>query len=208
MSLDDFIISPAEQLRRARERRARMYAPPKPAHNPEPAVIEDVPDPEPEAPYQWKPPEVKPVPFGLALRLMMPAVPGAVLEAGTIRTKMSVILEVVSRAYEIERSIIISASRRKKHVWARHVAMWVARHITELSTPQIGRALGHRDHTTVLHGVDRIERLRRSSHDIHEEVMQIVAAVHVELGDKRNNASPDSSFRWDVYNEDGPRRCA
>lgn len=43
--------------------------------------------------------------------------------------------------------------RKRQIVWPRHVCMLLVRVITGMSTPQIGREFGKRDHTTVLHGL-------------------------------------------------------
>ncbi|HLM25620.1 MAG TPA: chromosomal replication initiator protein DnaA [Thermoleophilaceae bacterium] len=49
-------------------------------------------------------------------------------------------------------------SRRPPVVWARHLAMYLARELTGASLPDIGRAFGGRNHTTVLHAVRHVER--------------------------------------------------
>jgi chromosomal replication initiator protein len=48
--------------------------------------------------------------------------------------------------------------RRPAVVWARQLAMYLARELTGASLPDIGRAFGGRNHTTVLHAVRRVER--------------------------------------------------
>ena len=52
---------------------------------------------------------------------------------------------------------ILSARRDARLVRVRHVIMWLAKRFTLHSLPDIGRALGNRDHTTVLHGVRKID---------------------------------------------------
>ena len=49
-------------------------------------------------------------------------------------------------------------NRRPAVVWARQLAMYLARELTGASLPDIGRAFGGRNHTTVLHAVRRVER--------------------------------------------------
>lgn len=53
---------------------------------------------------------------------------------------------------------LLSPRRQRKIVIARHEAMWRCVKETSLSLPQIGRILGGKDHTTVLHGVRRHEQ--------------------------------------------------
>ena len=54
---------------------------------------------------------------------------------------------------------IIGKSRRRPLVTARQVAMYVVRELTDLSYPAIAREFGGRDHTTVIHAVEKIEAL-------------------------------------------------
>jgi hypothetical protein len=54
-----------------------------------------------------------------------------------------------------------SARRTRKYTQARFECYWRARRETALSLPQIGRLMGGRDHTTVLHGCKKYEKLRR-----------------------------------------------
>lgn len=55
----------------------------------------------------------------------------------------------------------IMSKRRSRHVSrARMMTCWVARYATPLSLPQIGNILGGLDHTSVIHGIKRIDELR------------------------------------------------
>ena len=53
---------------------------------------------------------------------------------------------------------IAGKSRAKQIAEARHVAMYLLREDAELALKQIGLLLGHRDHSTVIHGVQKITR--------------------------------------------------
>lgn len=57
---------------------------------------------------------------------------------------------------------LMSDRRKQPLAEARQMAMWLARELTPLSLPQIGRALGDRDHTTIMHGIERIEQRRQA----------------------------------------------
>lgn len=63
------------------------------------------------------------------------------------------IVNEVSTLTGISVDDIMSDRRNAKIVHARHLAMYLARYFTMLSTTQIGRLIGGRDHTTVIHGV-------------------------------------------------------
>ncbi len=85
------------------------------------------------------------------------------------------IIEAVAQFYNLETKDLLGRRRSKDIVTARQMAMYLAREETNASLPQIGRALGGRDHTTVLHGYEKIraqveedDRLRREMLAIRE----------------------------------------
>lgn len=63
------------------------------------------------------------------------------------------ILAVLSRVGHITKDDILSSRRQKNIVHWRHIAMETVRRHTRLSYPEIGRRLGNRHHSTVIHGV-------------------------------------------------------
>lgn len=67
---------------------------------------------------------------------------------------------------------LISDRRHRSVARPRQIAMYVMREVCpHLSFPAIGRLLGGRDHTTVLHGVQRIEALIHTHEDVLKEVL-------------------------------------
>ena len=63
----------------------------------------------------------------------------------------------VAAYFQVELSEIRGARRQRSILYPRQVAMFLCRRLTEASLPEIGRAFGGRDHTTVLHAVEKIE---------------------------------------------------
>lgn len=87
------------------------------------------------------------------------------------------IITVVARFYNLDKSVLLGRGRKKDVAFARQMAMYLAREETDASLPQIGEALGGRDHTTVMHGWEKIasrieqdNRLRREMLSIREEI--------------------------------------
>ena len=66
------------------------------------------------------------------------------------------IIQVVSDHFGITPADVISQKRTKDIVYPRQIIMYLCRTMTETSLQIIGRSLGKRDHTTVLHGADKI----------------------------------------------------
>lgn len=74
-----------------------------------------------------------------------------------------------------------SARRTADIVLPRMIACWVMREYTMMSLPQIGKHLGGRDHTTVLHSVRRMEELREADPAIRKLSDDIAAAACKEM---------------------------
>jgi chromosomal replication initiator protein len=78
----------------------------------------------------------------------------------------------------------LRGDRRTQDIsFARHIAMWLARDLTEASLPQIGERFGGRDHTTVLYAVNKIERQLSDAHD--RQLHDLVAVVSERLKSSR-----------------------
>ena len=58
-------------------------------------------------------------------------------------------------------------------VYPRQIAMYLAKHLTEASLPEIGRQFGGKHHTTVLHSVDKIEETRKNDKDLNRLVNKL-----------------------------------
>jgi hypothetical protein len=72
------------------------------------------------------------------------------------------VLEAVCRAFNMKRIDLMSARRTANIVLPRQVVMYLAKTLTPFSLPHIGRRLGGKDHTTVLHAVRKIEKRRQT----------------------------------------------
>ncbi|MDG1116215.1 MAG: chromosomal replication initiator protein DnaA [Flavimaricola sp.] len=76
----------------------------------------------------------------------------------------------VSDHYNIRFSDLIGPKRLRVYARPRQVAMFLAKQHTSRSLPEIGRKFGGRDHTTVMHGVRRIEELINTDSQIADDV--------------------------------------
>lgn len=77
----------------------------------------------------------------------------------------NLILEIVSEHYNVSPADITSKKRPKEIAFPRQIVMYLCRKLTDMSLPKIGEVLGKRDHTTVLHGYDKINK--QVQKDIH-----------------------------------------
>jgi len=55
--------------------------------------------------------------------------------------------------------------------------MYLCRHLTELSLPQIGQSFGGRDHTTVLHACSKIEEERQANPDLDRTLEELIERI-------------------------------
>jgi DnaA-like protein len=132
-----------EHYKAVRER-VRAWKPPEP--RPEPVV-----EPEPEPVVQHI--EITVMPQSTAIQIHQQEA-----EPVFVRRHPSIyrIIGAVCRKYQVSRGDLLSARRPAYIVRPRHIAMYLARELTFRSMPYIGRQMGDRDHTTVLHGVRKI----------------------------------------------------
>ena len=89
-----------------------------------------------------------------------------------------VIIEEVSKFYGIEADAIRGQGRTKDTALARQIAMYQIRRITTLSLKEIGREFDNRDHTTVMHSIERIEKLIKTNPEIAEVIKDINANIN------------------------------
>jgi chromosomal replication initiator protein len=82
------------------------------------------------------------------------------LRGGEKRITIDEIQKATAEHYGMKQVDLISERRNRAIARPRQAAMWLAKHLTTRSLPDIGRRFGGRDHTTVLHAVRRIEELR------------------------------------------------
>lgn len=94
-------------------------------------------------------------------------------------TRSQKIVRAVCERYEVQRLDLMSDRRHKKLVLPRHVAAYLLKTLTPRSLPQIGKELGGRDHTTILHAVRKIEALRQTDAKLDED-LRLLAAPFVE----------------------------
>jgi chromosomal replication initiator protein len=83
-----------------------------------------------------------------------------VLRANQRRISIDEIQTQVAEHYRIRKAEMVSARRAREVARPRQVAMYLSKQLTPKSLPDIGRRFGGRDHTTVIHAVRQIEKLR------------------------------------------------
>jgi chromosomal replication initiator protein len=93
----------------------------------------------------------------------------------------SQVIETVAKFYNISVAEMVSPARNKELVQPRQVAMYLIRQETDASLPEIGNLLGGRDHTTVLHGIERIKDRLESEEQLRREVMSVREQLYLNV---------------------------
>jgi chromosomal replication initiator protein len=93
------------------------------------------------------------------------------------RITPQIILEATAASYGFSIDAICGPSRTRPLVTARQVAMYLVRNLTDYSYPAIARVFGNRDHTTVIHAVDKITGQMQQRRQIYEQVTELIQQV-------------------------------
>jgi chromosomal replication initiator protein len=87
------------------------------------------------------------------------------------------ILNATSEIFGFPIDELCGPSRRRPLVIARQISMYVFRELTDFSYPAIAREFGGRDHTTVIHAVEKIAGLMKERRQIYEQVTELTLRV-------------------------------
>ena len=83
------------------------------------------------------------------------------------KVTIDVIQTIVCRFFKISKNEMLSARRSRYLVRPRQTAIYLSKMLTSKSLPEIGRAFSNRDHTTVIHSVKTIEKLRKEDSELN-----------------------------------------
>lgn len=87
------------------------------------------------------------------------------------------IIEVVAKNFNFSTHDILSSSRRRPLVYARQIGMYVMRECTDLSLPKIAEVFGGRDHTTVMHSIEKIKQLLTEKTQTYDDVTKLISQI-------------------------------
>jgi chromosomal replication initiator protein len=94
-----------------------------------------------------------------------------ILRANDRKLTIEEIQRKVAEHYNIRLSDMIGPKRLRTIARPRQVAMYLAKHLTPRSLPEIGRRFGGRDHTTIMHGVRKIEELMATDSQLADDLL-------------------------------------
>lgn len=97
--------------------------------------------------------------------------------AGRRRVTIDEIQRRVADHFKIRHAEMVSARRARVVARPRQIAMYLSKQLTPRSLPEIGRRFGGRDHTTVIHAVKQIEKLRAADTEIDADVRLLLRSL-------------------------------
>ena len=89
------------------------------------------------------------------------------IEAQTRKITIESIQKAVAEQFGLRVAEIKAKNNARAIVYPRQVAMYLSKHLTEASLPEIGRQFGGKHHTTVLHSIEKIEEHRKLDKDLN-----------------------------------------
>lgn len=90
---------------------------------------------------------------------------------------IALIQSEVERFFKISHKDMISGKRSKGITTPRHIAIYLSRYMTEESLESIGKKFGGRDHTTVMHSVNKIERDQKDNRILFDQLEQLTLII-------------------------------
>jgi len=87
------------------------------------------------------------------------------------------IIDAICSQYSIGKRALLGKGRAKMVSFPRQVLMYILRIEFNLPLEEVGRLVGGRDHSTVIHGVDKVTRLASADERVREEIMRIKSVM-------------------------------
>ena len=94
------------------------------------------------------------------------------------RITIESIAKAVAEKFSLQLPQLRLKTNEQKIVYPRQIAMYLAKELTQASLPEIGRWFGSKHHTTVLHSVQKIEKLRHRDQDLNNLLHRLGDSIH------------------------------
>lgn len=100
-----------------------------------------------------------------------------IIDISDKKISLDLITKVVCEYYNISKDDILSKRRTKNIAYPRQICMYLSRELTDNSLPTIGEYYGGRDHSTVIHGYDKIKEDLKINGGLQEEIDKITSSI-------------------------------
>ena len=93
------------------------------------------------------------------------------------KNKIDQVMQIVSNYYNIKVEDLKSKKRKNEIAFPRQVAMYICRNILDESLTKIGIEFGGKDHTTVMHSVNKISKLIKDDNKFEMEINKLINQI-------------------------------
>jgi len=87
------------------------------------------------------------------------------------------IQKIVCHEFKIKLSQLKSKNNSPKIAFPRQIAMYLSKELTESSLPEIGKKFGGKHHTTVIHSIKKIEKMRKQNHEFNRNINKLISYI-------------------------------
>ncbi len=114
-----------------------------------------------------------PITIGMAQQVLKYLIPG-----GERRVNMDAVLRAVAEKFNLQPAQLKQKTNAQQIAYPRQIAMYLIKELTHSSLPEIGRMFGGKHHTTVLHSVQKIEKLRQRDADLNRLIHNVIDSIN------------------------------
>jgi len=114
-----------------------------------------------------------PITLALAQQVLKYLIPGQ-----ERRITMDSVIRAVAEKFQLQPNQLKQKTNAQTIAYPRQVAMYLIKELTHSSLPEIGRTFGGKHHTTVLHSVQKIDRLRQKDADLNRLIHNVIDSIH------------------------------
>jgi chromosomal replication initiator protein len=93
------------------------------------------------------------------------------------RVTIDAVQRAVAEHFVLKQSQLKEKSNTRTIAYPRQIAMYLIKELTSASLPEIGRSFGGKHHTTVLHSIHKIEKLRQSDQDLNRLLHRLIDSL-------------------------------
>ena len=99
------------------------------------------------------------------------------LDASAMIVTVEKIQKIICHRFKIKTSQLKSKNNSPKIAFPRQIAMYLAKELTNSSLPEIGKKFGGKHHTTVIHSIRKIERMRNDDPEFNKEINSLMSSI-------------------------------
>ena len=96
----------------------------------------------------------------------------------TRKVDINYIAEIVAEHYNISINDIYSKNKSRNFAYPRQIVMYLARNLTSLSLTEIGELLGKKDHSTIIHGINKITEDIKNTPSVAETIDVLIKKIN------------------------------